>query len=186
MLDYNRKDIIMKSVAQIKGNEVGGHTMAEKKITLTAEGLKKLEDELEFLKTHKRKEVSEKIKVALGFGDLSENSEYDEAKNEQAQVEIRINELENMLKNVIIIDADDIDRTKVGIGTKVQILDVEFDEADWYTIVGSTEANPLGGDDKTISNECPLFNAIKGKGVGETATIDTPDGAIEYKILAIE
>ena len=100
-----------------------------KKITLTPDGLKKLEDELEYLKTQKRKEVSEKIKVALGFGDLSENSEYDEAKNEQAQVEIRINELENMLKNVEIIEADEIDRTKVGIGTRVQILDVEFDEA---------------------------------------------------------
>lgn len=160
--------------------------MAAKPITLTSDGLKKLEDELEYLKTKKRKEVSEKIKVALGFGDLSENSEYDEAKNEQAQVEIRINELENMLKNVEIIDSDDIDRTKVGIGTKVQILDVEFDEAEWYTIVGSTEADPTLDGEKTISNECPLFMAISGKGVGETTFIDTPEGPIEYKILAIE
>ena len=160
--------------------------MEEKKIALTAEGLKKLEDELEYLKTKKRKEVSEKIKVALGFGDLSENSEYDEAKNEQAQVEIRINELENMLKNVTLIDEDEIDRTKVGIGTKVQILDVEFDEAEWYTIVGSTEADPTRDADKTISNECPLFLAIKGKGVGETAEIETQDGTVSYKILAIE
>lgn len=160
--------------------------MATKPITLTSDGLKKLEDELEYLKTKKRKEVSEKIKVALGFGDLSENSEYDEAKNEQAQVEIRINELENMLKNVEIIDSDDIDRTKVGIGTKVQILDVEFDEAEWYTIVGSTEADPTLDDAKTISNECPLFMAISGKGVGETTFLDTPEGPIEYKILAIE
>ena len=158
----------------------------EKKITLTVDGLKKLEDELEYLKTKKRKEVSEKIKVALGFGDLSENSEYDEAKNEQAQVEIRINELENMLKNVTVIDAEDIDRTKVGIGTRVQILDIEYDDAEWYTIVGSTEADPTRTDEKTISNECPLFLAIKGKGVGETAEIDTPDGVVEYKILAIE
>lgn len=157
-----------------------------KKITLTADGLKKLEDELEYLKTKKRKEVSEKIKVALGFGDLSENSEYDEAKNEQAQVEIRINELENMLKNVTVIEADEIDRTRVGIGTKVKILDVEFDEEQWYTIVGSTEADPNGDDEKTISNECPLFLAIKGRTVGETAQLDTPDGVIEYKILAIE
>ena len=160
--------------------------MENRKITLTVDGLKKLEDELEYLKTKKRKEVSEKIKVALGFGDLSENSEYDEAKNEQAQVEIRISELENMLKNVTVIDAEDIDRTKVGIGTKVQILDVEFDEADWYTVVGSTEADPTREDGKTISNECPLFMAIKGKGVGETAQIDTPDGPVTYKILAIE
>ena len=160
--------------------------MATKKITLTSDGLRKLEDELEFLKTKKRKEVSEKIKVALGFGDLSENSEYDEAKNEQAQVEIRINELENMLKNVEVIDAEDIDRTKVGIGTKVRILDVEFDEEECYTIVGSTEADPTLDDEKTISNECPLFMAINGKGVGETAVLDTQDGPIEYKILAIE
>lgn len=157
-----------------------------RKITLTADGLKKLEDELEYLKTKKRKEVSEKIKVALGFGDLSENSEYDEAKNEQAQVEIRINELENMLKNVTVIEADEIDRTRVGIGTRVKILDVEFDEAEWYTIVGSTEADPSNEDERTISNECPLFLAIKGKSAGETAKIETPDGVIEYKILAIE
>lgn len=160
--------------------------METKKITLTNEGLKKLEEELEYLKTKKRKEVSEKIKVALGFGDLSENSEYDEAKNEQAQVELRINELEGMLKNVEIIEADDIDRTKVGIGTRVQILDVEFDEAEWYTIVGSTEADPTNEEEKTISNECPLFMALKGKSVGEVANLDTADGVIEYKILAIE
>ncbi len=159
--------------------------MAEKKITLTMEGLQKLEEELEYLKTKKRKEVSEKIKVALGFGDLSENSEYDEAKNEQAQVEVRINELENMLKNVTVIDADDIDRTKVGIGTKVQILDVEFKEKEWYTIVGSTEANPVG-EEKTISNECPLFLAIKGKSVGDTAIVETLDGPVKYKIMAIK
>ena len=160
--------------------------METKKITLTSEGLKKLEDELEYLKTKKRKEVSEKIKVALGFGDLSENSEYDEAKNEQAQVEIRINELENMLKIVEVIEADDIDRTKVGIGTRVQILDVEFDEAEWYTIVGSTEADPTNDEEKTISNECPLFMALKGKTIGDVAQLDTADGVIEYKILAIE
>lgn len=160
--------------------------MENKKITLTSDGLKKLEDELEYLKTKKRKEVSEKIKVALGFGDLSENSEYDEAKNEQAQVEIRINELENMLKNVEVIEADEIDRTKVGIGTRVQILDVELDETEWYTIVGSTEADPTNDNEKTISNECPLFLTINGKGVGETAELETVDGVIEYKILAIE
>lgn len=160
--------------------------MESKKITLTTDGLKKLEDELEDLKTKKRKEVSEKIKVALGFGDLSENSEYDEAKNEQAQVELRINELENMLKNVEVIGDDDIDRTKVGIGTRVKILDVEFNDEEWYTIVGSTEADPTSDENKTISNECPLFMAMKGKGVGDTAVLDTADGPIEYKILAIE
>ena len=108
------------------------------------------------------------------------------AKNEQAQVEIRINELENMLKNVEVIDDEDIDRTRVGIGTRVKILDVEFGEEEWYTIVGSTEADPTNEENMTISNECPLFMAIKGKGVGETAQLDTADGTIEYKILAIE
>ena len=157
-----------------------------KKITLTTEGLKKIEEEYEYLKTKKRKEVSEKIKVALGFGDLSENSEYDEAKNEQAQVELRIVELENMIKNVEVIDSDEIDRTKVGIGTRVQIEDVTLGEVDWYTIVGSTEADPTNDEDMTISNECPLFLAIKGKGVGDTAIVETADGSIEYKILAIE
>ncbi len=158
----------------------------EKQITLTAEGLKKLEDELEYLKTKKRKEVSEKIKVALGFGDLSENSEYDEAKNEQAQVEIRISDLEAMLKNVEVIDADEIDRTKVGVGTKVQLLDEDLAETEWYTIVGSTEADPMNETEKTISNECPLFLAIQGKQAGDTAALETPDGKITYKILAIE
>lgn len=176
----------MQLCASAMLNVKGMIKMETKKITLTSEGLKKLEDELEYLKTKKRKEVSEKIKVALGFGDLSENSEYDEAKNEQAQVEIRINELENMLKNVEVIEADDIDRTKVGIGTRVQILDVEFDEAEWYTIVGSTEADPTNDEEKTISNECPLFMALKGKTIGDVAQLDTADGVIEYKILAIE
>lgn len=160
--------------------------MENKKITLTSDGLKKLEEEFEYLKTKKRKEVSEKIKVALGFGDLSENSEYDEAKNEQAQVELRIVELENMLKNVEVIDDDEIDRTKVGVGTKVQLEDVEFGDVDWYTIVGSTEADPTDEENMTISNECPLFLAIRGKGVGETAVLDTADGPAEFKILAIE
>ena len=91
-----------------------------------------------------------------------------------------------MLKNVEVIEADDIDRTKVGIGTRVQILDVEFDEAEGYTIVGSTEADPTNEEEKTISNECPLFMALKGKSVGEVANLDTADGVIEYKILAIE
>ena len=91
-----------------------------------------------------------------------------------------------MLKNVEVIDDEDIDRSKVGVGTKVQIEDVDLGEVDWYTIVGSTEADPTNDGNMTISNECPLFLAIKGKGVGDTATVDTADGPIEYKILAIE
>ena len=116
--------------------------MENKQIMLTDEGLLKLEQELEMLKTQKRQEVAEKIKIARGFGDLSENSEYDAAKEEQAQVEARIIHLENMLKNAKVIDQDDIDLNKVSIGTRVKVYDIEFDEELEYSIVGSTEADP--------------------------------------------
>ncbi len=115
--------------------------MPQKETLLTFEGLKKLEEEVEYLKTVKRKEIAERIKVALGFGDLSENSEYDEAKNEQAQVEMRIMELENKLRNVKIIDEDEIETKTVQIGNVIQVLDMEYDEKVEYKIVGSTEAN---------------------------------------------
>ena len=115
--------------------------MPQKETILTYEGLKKLEEELEYLKTEKRREVAERIKVALGFGDLSENSEYDEAKNEQAQVEMRIIDLENKLRNVKVIDEDEIDTKTVQIGNTVQVLDMEYDEKVDYTIVGSTEVD---------------------------------------------
>jgi len=114
----------------------------EKEIILTYNRLKELEAELEYLKIEKRKEVSEKIKTARGFGDLSENAEYDEAKKEQGEVEVRIVKLEKMLKNAKVIDEDEIDTSKVTVGTKVTILDVEFDEEVTYKIVGSTEAAP--------------------------------------------
>ena len=119
--------------------------MDNKQVKLTEDGLKQLEEELEYLKTKKRKEVSEKIKVALGFGDLSENSEYDEAKNEQAQVEARIVSVENMLKNAIVIDESERDTSKVELGATVTIHDIEFDEDITYKIVGSTEADPDEG-----------------------------------------
>lgn len=118
------------------------NVVSEKKVMLTYEGLEKLENELDYLKTTKRKEVSEKIKQALSFGDLSENSEYDEAKNEQGQVEARIAQLENMLKNAKVIDDDEIDINVVSLGSRVEVLDMEFDEKCVYTIVGSTEADP--------------------------------------------
>ena len=156
--------------------------MENKQVKLTADGLKQLEDELEYLKTKKRKEVSEKIKVALGFGDLSENSEYDEAKNEQAQVEARIVTVENMLKNAVVISEADRDTSKIEIGAKVKLLDVEFDEEITYKIVGSTEADPDGGK---LSDESPLGIALLGRGSGETVDVEAPAGIIQYKILEI-
>lgn len=156
--------------------------MENKQIMLTDEGLLKLENELEMLKTQKRQEVAEKIKVARGFGDLSENSEYDAAKEEQAQVEARIVQLENMLKNAKIIDQDDIDVNKVGIGTRVKVYDEEFDEELEYSIVGSTEADP---DMFKISDESPVGKALIGRNIGDTVDVETPGGVFKLKILSI-
>ena len=156
--------------------------MDNKQVKLTEDGLKQLEEELEYLKTKKRKEVSEKIKVALGFGDLSENSEYDEAKNEQAQVEARIVSVENMLKNAIVIDESERDTSKVELGSTVTIHDIEFDEDITYKIVGSTEADP---DEGRLSDESPLGKSLMGKAEGEMIDVDAPAGVIQYKILKI-
>ncbi len=153
-----------------------------KQILLTYEGLQKLENELEYLKTQKRKEVAETIKQALSFGDLSENSEYDEAKNEQAQVEARIVQLEKMLKNAKVIDQDEIDLKKVSVGTTVKVYDKEFDEEVEYIIVGSTEADP---DNLKISDESPVGKALVGHSVGDVIIVDTPGGDVELKILDI-
>ena len=156
--------------------------MPQKETLLTFEGLKKLEEEVEYLKTVKRKEIAERIKVAVGFGDLSENSEYDEAKNEQAQVEMRIVELENKLRNVKIIDEDEIETKTVQVGNVVQVLDVEFDEKIEYKIVGSTEADVT---ENKISNESPIGSALLGKKKNETVDVETPGGMIQFKILKI-
>ena len=160
----------------------GNENAMSKTITLTAEGLKKIEKELELLTTITRKEVAEKIKIARSFGDLSENSEYDEAKNEQARVEARISELESMLKNYTLIDESNIDSTKVNLGSKVRLLDKELKEEVTYTIVGKAEADPMNG---TISNDSPVGKALIGKKVGQTATADTPAGELKFKILEI-
>ena len=156
--------------------------MPQKETILTYDGLKKLEEELEYLKTEKRKEVAERIKVALGFGDLSENSEYDEAKNEQAQVEMRIADLENKLRNVKIIDEDEIDTKTVQIGNTVQVLDMEYDEKINYTIVGSTEADLL---ENKISNETPIGKALLGRKKNEIVEVEAPAGVLSFKILKI-
>ena len=154
-----------------------------KQISVSNEGLRKLEEELEYLKTIKRKEVAEKIKEARGFGDLSENAEYDEAKNEQAQVEVRIVQLEKMLKNAKVIDQDDVEIDKVGLGTKVKVYDVDMEEELVYNMVGSTEADP---DQNKISDESPVGKALMGKKVGEEAIISTPAGtSFALKILEI-
>ena len=156
--------------------------MPQKETLLTFEGLKKLEEEVEYLKTVKRKEIAERIKVALGFGDLSENSEYDEAKNEQAQIEMRIMELETKLRNVKIIDEDEIETKTVQVGNIVQVLDVEFDEKVEYKIVGSTEADVT---ENKISNESPIGSALLGKKKNEIVDVETPGGVLQFKILKI-
>ncbi|SET81223.1 transcription elongation factor GreA [Natronincola peptidivorans] len=157
--------------------------MTEKEVVLTMKGLKKIEDELEQLKTVRRKEVAERIKQAIAFGDISENSEYDEAKNEQAQVEERIMKLEGMLKKARVIDEDDITLDRVSIGTTVQVKDMEFDEIVEYTIVGSAEADPY---ELKISNESPVGRALLGKKIGEIVEVQIPDGITKYEVLNIE
>ncbi len=156
--------------------------MSEKIIYLTYEGLKERERELEYLKTEKRKEISEKIKVALGFGDLSENAEYDEAKNEQAEVELKIVKLEKMLKNAKIIDEDDISTDVVSMGIKVKVLDIDMEEEEVYSIVGSEEADIMANK---ISDESPMGKALIGAKVGDTVTVEAPNGSYELKILEI-
>lgn len=158
--------------------------MAEaKKVVMTYDGLKKMEQELENLKTVRRKEVAEKIKEARGQGDLSENAEYDAAKEEQGEIESRIVQLENLLRNAEVIDEDVLKMDVVNLGSKVTVLDVEFDEEMEYTIVGSTEADPMNG---RISNESPLGMALLGQKVGATVMADTPDGEVGFKILNIQ
>jgi len=153
-----------------------------KKILMTYEGVKKLEQELEDLKTVKRKEITEKIKIALGYGDLSENSEYDEAKNEQAFTEGRIIQLENMLKNAQVVDESELPNDMVSLGKTVKVKDYEFDEEVEYTIVGSAEADPMS---YKISNESPVGAALMGKKIGEEVEVIVPGGINKFKILEI-
>ncbi len=154
--------------------------MTEKKVILTYEGLKNMEAELENLKTVRRKDVADKIKEARGQGDLSENAEYDAAKEEQAEIESRIVQLEKMLRNAEVIDEEEGAKDVIGLGTTVTLLDVEFDEEMEYTIVGSAEADPMNG---RISNESPVGMALLGHKKGEKISIDTPDGEVVFKIV---
>ncbi len=157
--------------------------MAEvKKNILTEEGLKALEEELQDLKVYRRKEVAQKIKEAREQGDLSENAEYDAAKEEQRDIELRIEEIDKILKNAELVTDDDVDSSVINIGCTVKILDKELKEEMEYKIVGSTEANSLKGK---ISNESPVGKALIGAKKGQTVTVETPSGDIKYKILEI-
>ena len=156
--------------------------MEEKEVILTQEGYDKIEKELEFLRTEKRTEIAERIKVALGFGDLSENSEYDEAKNAQAENEGKIAELENKIRHAKIIDEAEIDTKTVQIGNTVKLYDVEFEEEVEYTIVGSTEVNLA---ENKISNESPVGSALVGKKVGDIVEVAVPDGVNKFEVLGI-
>lgn len=157
--------------------------MAEKKNILTYAGLKQYEDELQDLKVNKRKEVAQKIKEAREQGDLSENAEYDAAKDEQRDIEQRIEELEKLLKNAEVIVEEEIDLNKISIGCKVKVHDLDFDEEMEFKIVGSTEANSL---QNKISNESPVGQALIGKSVGDVVDVETQAGMIQYKVLEIQ
>ena len=156
--------------------------MAEEKTVLTSEGLQKLEDELENLRSVKRQEVAERLKVAISFGDISENSEYDDAKNEQAFVEGRILELEKMIRNAEVIENKAISKDVVSLGSLVVVQDMEMHTKEEYTIVGTTEADPAAN---RISNESPVGAAILGQKVGQKIKVTTPAGELVYKILEI-
>ncbi len=154
-----------------------------KEYKLTATRLKELEEELNYLKTTREKEVAEQIKEARSFGDLSENSEYDEAKNEQAKLYGRIAEVENILAHAVVIDETQEAAGRVGLGCTVKVRDVEMDEVEVYCIVGSQEANPL---EHCISDDSPFGRAMMGKSVGDTVEVDAPAGVLQFQILSVE
>ena len=153
-----------------------------KQQTVTESGYKKMKEELDYLINVKRKEAAENVGIARGFGDLSENAEYDAAKDEQRDIEARIEEIEKILKNAEVVVEDEVDSDKINIGCKVHVLDLEYDEEIEFQIVGSTEANSLEGK---ISNESPVGKALLGKQVGDIVKVETPGGEFEYKVLSI-
>ncbi len=157
--------------------------MAEKKNILTYEGLKQLEEELQDLKVNKRREVAQKIKEAREQGDLSENAEYDAAKDEQREIEARIEEIDKILKNAEVVVEDEVEVDFINIGCKVKIIDLEYNDEMEYKIVGSTEANSLKGK---ISNESPVGKALIGARVGDIVNVETHSGMLQYKILEIQ
>ena len=156
--------------------------MADKKNIMTYAGLKKLQDELQDLKVYKRKEVAQKIKEAREQGDLSENAEYDAAKDEQRDIEARIEQIEQILKNAEVVDEDEVDLDVVNIGCLVRVLDIEYNEEEEYKLVGSSEASSL---QNKISNESPFGKALIGAKVGEVVEVEAPAGVVKYKVLSI-
>ena len=158
--------------------------MSEQAVILTREGLKQLEEELEYLRAVKRQEVAERLKEAIALGDLSENSEYDDAKNEQAFTEGRILELEKMVRNAVVIEDGDMANQEgiIVVGSIVQVRDIELDEVDEYRLVGTVEADPMNN---RISNESPVGMALIGHKEGDSVSIDTPDGEAIFKVLKI-
>lgn len=156
--------------------------MNSMEVILTPDGYRRLEEELEHLRTVRRKEIAEKIKTAISFGDISENSEYDDAKQEQAFVEGRIISLEKMLRNARVIEEGEISTETVGIGSIVLLKDLEYDEELEYTVVSSAEANP---NENKISNQSPVGRAITGRPVGQIVEVAVPAGTLKYEILAI-
>ena len=154
-----------------------------KEFKITSTRLKELEEELNYLKTTREKEVAEQIKEARSFGDLSENSEYDEAKNEQAKLYGRIAEVENILANAVIISENDEPAGKVGLGCKVRVMDLEINEEEDYTIVGSQEADPLN---YCISDDSPFGRAMVGKGIGDIVEVEAPVGVLKFRIMNVE
>ncbi len=156
--------------------------MLEKEVFFTKEGLLKAEEELDYLKSVRRREVADRIKTALDYGDLSENAEYDQAKNEQAQLEEKIAKQEMMLRNAKIIDEEELSTEIVNVGSTVTVMDLEFKEEEVFTIVGSAEADPLEGK---ISNESPIGNSLIGKKLNEIVEIEVPGGLVKYEILTI-
>ncbi len=157
--------------------------MSQDEVVISEEGLKKLKDELDYLRGTKRREVAKRIKQALDFGDISENSEYDDAKNEQAFLEGKIKELEQMIKNAKVINKDDIDTTEVGVGNTVKVENLNEDKIVEYSIVGPAETDP---DQNVISNKSPIGKGLLGNRVGDEVEIEVPMGTIKYKVLTIE
>ena len=156
--------------------------MADKKNIMTYAGLKKLQDELQDLKVNQRREIAQKIKEAREQGDLSENAEYDAAKDEQRDIEARIEQIEQILKNAEVVDEDEVDLDMVNIGCLVRVLDIEYNEEEEYKLVGSSEASSL---QNKISNESPFGKALIGAKVGEVVEVEAPAGVVKYKVLSI-